>query len=84
MDLLFADRSILEDLQGSMKHLQEIILSNQTHQDNSHMDLKADVKDVQNAVANKIDEAQIANDDNTIIVKSASEGIITKIINKLK
>ena len=84
VDLLFADRQIIEDVQGSIKHLQEIILVNQTHQDNAKKDLKADVKEVQNMVEAKIDEVKINQDENTLIVKSQKENIIDKVKNLIK
>lgn len=84
LDLLFADRQILEDLQGSMKHLQEIILANQTHQDSGRMDLKADIADVQTAVSDKVDEVQLGIDAKTVILKGENQSIIEKITDKFK
>lgn len=47
IDLLFADREIFEDMQGSIQHLKEIIVQNQQHQDIHHDSVKSDIKNVQ-------------------------------------
>ena len=83
VDLLFADREILEDMQGSIKHLQEIIIQNQQHQDNTKKDLKADVKESQLSVEAKVDEVQKTMNEKTVIVKTEKENIFSKILKKL-
>ena len=83
VDLLFADREILEDLQGSIKHLQEIILANQVHQDNTKKDLKADVKEV----GLKVEETQAIVEDATTSIKETVAGDVEKknnLIQKLR
>lgn len=71
VDLLFADRSILEDLQGSIAHLKQIVLANQTHQDTMQIDTKANIEEVKNIISDK-----------TVIVKH-KENIFEKIKDKL-
>lgn len=83
VDLLFKDREILEDMQGSIKHLQEIILQNQTHQDNTKKDLKADIKGVQFAVEDKVDEVRLGIEEKTVLVNNVTESVISKIKKKL-
>ena len=78
--LIYEEREILEDIQGSIKHLQEIILANQEHQDNARNSLKSDVKKVEFAVQDKVDEVKNTIEDKTVIVKSSTGGIFKKIL----
>lgn len=79
VDLLYKDREILEDMQGSIKHLQEIIIQNQQHQDNTKKELRADVKESQFAVEAKVDQVQKIIDEKTVIVKSKKSGVFDRI-----
>ena len=79
LELVYKEREVLEDIQGSIKHLQEIILQNQNHQDNNKKDLKADVKDIQNIVESKVDEVKQEMDTKTVIIKSSKENIFSKL-----
>ncbi len=80
LTLIFQDREILEDIQGSIKHLQEIILANQQHQDTARNSLKSDVKRVEFAVQDKVDQVKNTISDKTVIVKSSTGSIFKKII----
>lgn len=84
LDLLFADRQILEGLQGSMKHLQEIILSNQQHQDMATKDLKNEVKETQAIVDNSVQEVKDKITDKSIIITTKNQNIFQKVIQKLE
>lgn len=87
VDLLFTDRQILEDVQGSIKHLQEIILQNQEHQDNTKKDLKADVKDIKISMENKVEAVQAIVENAATEIKATVENkdnFIEKLKNKLK
>ena len=84
LDLLFADREIMEDMQGSIKHLQEIILQNQVHQDNGQKDLKAEIREAGAIVEDKVHEIKKEIGEKTVIVKSKTENIFMKIKSMLK
>lgn len=43
VDLLYQDREILEDMLGSIKSLQEVLLYSRQHVDNAVKDVKAEV-----------------------------------------
>lgn len=83
VDLIFQDREILEDIQGSLKHTQAIVIANQQHQDMARDSLKSDVKQVEFAVQDKVDEVKNKITDKTIIVKSSTEGIFQKVMKLL-
>ncbi len=79
LDLLFSDRQILEDVQGNLKHLQEIILANQQHQDQNKNDLKQEIREGNAITENKVHDIVNKIDSNTVIIKSKSIGIIDKL-----
>ena len=58
VDLLYQDRSILEDMQGSIRGLQEIMLHNREHNASAINDVKNEVKESQIAVEQKLTEVQ--------------------------
>ena len=80
VDLLFQDRTILEDLVGSVGHLKEIILQNQEHQDTKGNSLKADIQ----YVAHTAEDIKSTVDDKTVIVKSKNQGLLDKILKSFK
>ena len=60
MEAIMDDRPILEDIQGSIRMLQELIIQNQAHQDDSKKRLVSDIKEVKNTVEDKLEEALAA------------------------
>lgn len=58
VDLLYKDREILEDIQGSIRKLQELQIQARVHHDNMAQDIKADVKESQLAVEEAVDEVK--------------------------
>lgn len=58
VDLLYQDRTILEDMQASITSLKEVLLTSRQHQDLMTKDLKFDVKEVGDKVEAKIDEVK--------------------------
>ena len=56
VDLLYKDREILEDLQGSVRKLQELQLNARQHSDTVAQDIKFEIKDSQIKTEDKIEE----------------------------
>lgn len=82
LELVYKEREIIESLQGSVKHLQTIILANQEHQDITKKDLKSDIKDVANIVEAKVDEVHQTMDNKTIVI-AKDQNILSKIMKKI-
>jgi len=79
VDLLFEDRKILEEVLGSIAHLKEIVHTSQSHQDNLTKDVKAEIKDVQFAVEDKVEEVKQTIDKKKII-KISGKSILSKLL----
>lgn len=75
VDLLFQDRTILEDLSGSVQSLKEIIVQNQDHQDKARDSLHADVK----VTGEEVKDLKSEMEDKTMIVKSSNKGLFNKL-----
>ena len=80
VDLLFADREILEDLQASVQALKEIIIQNQQHQDTARTLVQADVKVMTDEVRGMKENIE----DKTVIVKSKNKGFLDKLTRLFK
>jgi len=80
VDLLFQNSEILEDLQGSVQHLKEIIVQNQQHQDNARNSLQADVR----TTAQGMEDVKTSLADNTMIVKTKNKGLFDKLSKLFK
>lgn len=75
VDLLFADRTILEEVQGSIQALKQIIVDNQEHQDRARDSVKADVR----VVSDIAEDLKKGIKDNTVIVKINNKGFLEKV-----
>ena len=71
-NLIFQDRSLLEDIQAAVRSVQDVLLSNRQHQDMVSHDLKADVAEVHDKVEktkkdviNKVEDVQDTFEENT-------------------
>ena len=80
VDLLFADREILEDLQASVQALKEIIIQNQQHQDTARTLVQADVK----VMTNEVRDMKENIEDKTVIVKSKDKNLFNKLFKFFK
>lgn len=69
VDLLYKEREIMEDTQGSIQSFKELSIHNRNHQDNAIKGVKTDINQVKEAVELKIDEVKNIMDDHTVIVK---------------
>lgn len=76
VDLLFKDREILEDIQGSISHLKEIIVQNQQHQDVKHEDIKSDIQEVAHTTQDMAE--------NSVVVRTTNKSLLTKLIKIFK
>ena len=83
-ELIYKDRDILSEIQGSIAQLKSIMISNQQHQDNSVKDIKSDIDDVQSINEAKVDEVIQVMDDKTMLVKSNNHNIFENIKNLFK
>jgi len=64
VDLLYQDREILEDMQGSIKSLQEVLLYSRQHVDNAVKDVKAEVIEQSLKVEEKVQSVKETVEDN--------------------
>lgn len=64
VDLLYQDREILEDMQGSIKSLQEVLLYSRQHVDNAVKDVKAEVIEQGFKVEEKVQAVKTTVEDN--------------------
>jgi len=64
VDLLYQDREILEDMQGSIKSLQEVLLYSRQHVDNAVKDVKAEVIEQGLKVEEKVQSVKETVEDN--------------------
>lgn len=64
VDLLYQDREILEDMQGSIKALQEVLLYNRQHIDNAVKEVKAEVIEQGLKVEDKVEKVKTTVEDN--------------------
>ena len=64
VDLLYQDREILEDMQGSIKSLQEVLLYSRQHVDNAVKDVKAEVIEQGLKVEEKVQSVKETVQDN--------------------
>ena len=86
-ELIYKDRELLVEIQGSVAHLKSMILANQGHQDNVSKDIKADIGDVQAKVVDKVDQVSDKINDKTVVIKTAEENrgnVLAKIKNMFK
>ena len=83
VDTQVADRNILEDILTRLSAVEQALHMNKDHQTDVAKDMKADLLDVKHAVDDKIEEVRLDIKDNTVLVKSATTGIIDKIKAKL-
>ncbi len=82
-ELIYKDRELLVEIQGSVAHLKSIIVSNQEHQDNTAKSIKSEIGDVQNIVEAKVDEVKINMNEKTVVV-AKDHNILEKIKKLLK
>ena len=83
-ELIYKDRELLVEIQGSVAHLKSMLVSNQEHQDNTAKDIKADIDDVQQIVESKVDETIQTIDEKTVVVKTPNHNIFKNILNLFK
>lgn len=80
VDLLFQDRTILEDLVSKMEGVKEIVVANQKHQDSARDSVRADVT----AVGYKVEDMNKTIQDKTVIVKTNQKNLFDKLRKLLK
>ena len=81
VDLLYSDRTIMEDILGRLSTVEDALTLNKQHQVLVQKDLKADLRDVKHAVEDKVDEVRMQVQDNTIIIgKDSTLKKIRKLI----
>ena len=80
VDLLFQNSEILEDMQGSIQALKEIIIQNQQRQDNTRTSLQADVR----AVGDGVEDVKSSISDNIVIVKTKNKSFLDKLTRLFK
>ena len=79
VDLLFADRKILEEVLGSIAHLKEIVHTSQSHQDNLTKDVKAEIVESKMEVKDKV--ADLTDKiDNKKVIKITGKSILSKLL----
>jgi L-lysine 2,3-aminomutase len=64
VDILYQDREILEDMQGSIQALKEVLLHNRQHIDNAVKDVKAEVIEQSAKVEDKVNQMKDSVQDN--------------------
>lgn len=64
VDILYQDREILEDMQGSIQALKEVLLHNRQHIDNAVKDVKAEVIEQGAKVEDKVNQMKDTVHDN--------------------
>lgn len=79
VDIQIADRNILEDILARLSAVEQALHMNKDHQTEMQKDLKADVKDVQAAVEDKVNEVKNTIGEKTIVVKSKSDSMFAKL-----
>jgi len=93
LDLLYEDRSILEDIIGKVQSLQEQFALNRNRQEKHTQEVKSDIQGVQEKVETKFDEVGESVDKNIgILVKemklkqiiTIKEGFFAKLRGLLK
>ena len=84
IDTLTNDREIFEDILTRLTAVESALHLQRASQTEMVKDIKSDIGDVQSAVEAKMDEAAVAMDENTLIVKSPTKSVIEKIIDKVK
>ena len=79
VDLLYQDRSILEDMQGAIRSVQEVLLHNRQHTESAIKDVKQEVIESQVKTESKLQEMKTVVDDGVgVLVKE----IVKPKINK--
>lgn len=74
VDILYQDREILEDMQGSIQALKEVLLHNRQHMDTVVKDVKAEVIEQGTKVEDKVQEMNDSVQDNlTGLVKNIEQ-----------
>jgi cell fate (sporulation/competence/biofilm development) regulator YmcA (YheA/YmcA/DUF963 family) len=81
-DLLYADRSILEDILSRLTTVETALHLNKDHQKEVQKNQSADIAQVQHIVEDKIDEMKDKIDNQTIVVKSPTN-ILDRVKKKL-
>lgn len=56
IDLVYDDRQLLENINGNLVSLKQLVVDHQKHVDTSVKDIKADVGDAKTVVEDKVDE----------------------------
>jgi hypothetical protein len=84
MDLMYGDRSIMEDIVSRLGAVENALHLNREHQTEVQKDLKADIAEAGIRTEDKVDEVKQVIKDNTVIVKSPHRNIIEWITNRLK
>lgn len=64
VDILYQDREILEDMQGSIQALKEVLLHNRQHMDTAVKDVKAEVIEQGAKVEDKVNQMKDSVQDN--------------------
>lgn len=75
LELIYKDRELLVEVQGSVAHLKSMMVSNQEHQNNTAKDIKADVNEVQFTVESAVAEVKDT-------VKESTSNLVTNIAKK--
>ena len=84
LDLLFADREILEDLLSRMSAVEAAIHLQRSTATETAKNIKQDIEEVKDVVEAKVGEVSEMVDDKTVVLKNPSEGVLERIINKVR
>jgi hypothetical protein len=83
LDLLMADRNILEDILTRMTAVENAMHLQRSTATENAKDIKADIVEVRDAVEAKVGEVSESMDDKTVILKSSNQNVIQKIFDKV-
>lgn len=84
IDLLFADREILEDVLSRMTAVENAMHLQRSTATENAKNIKADISEVKDAVEAKVGEVAETMDSKTVIVRAPKQSVIQTIIGKLK
>jgi MinD-like ATPase involved in chromosome partitioning or flagellar assembly len=84
LDLLYNDRTLLEDVVNRLAQVENAVHLNREHQVEVQQQTKSDIEQIGSDTADKVEEIKKTIGEKTIIVKSEKENIMEKIIKKLK
>lgn len=83
VDLLYNDRSLMEDILSRVSQVETALNLNRVHQKEVQKDINANIQEAKFATEDKVNEVKDIMDEKTLIVKANTQTLFSKIINKL-